>query len=186
MEESKEQKIGMLLDYARECYKKGYKPTKRGIRKKFHLEIYNYFKNIADYQEKAGIPVSLKNYPKEKVRIILINYVKQETKRNHFPLFKEMERKFKIHFTTYFKNLKELYKHSGIEYSLAEKSMKEKILAPHTYSIDTIDNQKELIVKFIQNKVVGGIYPSVGYIQKRLNLSFYNLYGDIFEAYKFQ
>ncbi|MFH0875670.1 MAG: restriction endonuclease [archaeon] len=181
---SKDEKIRMLLEYARECYKKGHKPSKGEIRRKFNLEIYNYFKNIADYHEKAGIKLSLRNYPKEKAKEVIISCLQDKAKEEIYPNRKEIEKTLNIHFSTYFKNLKELYDSAKIDYYLAQREIKTKVSAPHTHSYDTLNNQKNFIRKFIQENVSKGIYPSVQHIQKELNLSFYNLYNDIFEAYE--
>ena len=181
---SREEKIKMLLSYAKECYDQGYNPTKRGIRKKFHLEIYNYFRNIVDYHEKAGIPVSLRNHPREKAKEAIINYLKSKVRVGVYPNRKETEKALKIHFSSYFENLKELYDSAEIDYSLVEKAIKNRIIFAHTYSKDFLSKQKKIIRNFIRENVRRGIYPSVPYIQKRLNLSFYNLYNNILDVYK--
>lgn len=181
---SRKNKIKMLLEYAKTSDKNGYKPTKRGIRKEFHLEIYNYFKNITDYYEKAGIEIPLRHHKKENVRALLTEYIKEKAKINHYPGSKELEGKFKISFRTYFKDIREVYNRAAVDYSLAKTSIKNRILASHTYSEDVLGKQKESIKKFIQESVAKGIYPSVNYIQNKLSLSFYNLYDDILQAYK--
>ncbi len=181
---SREEKIKMLLDYARECHKNGYKPTKRGIRKNFHVEIYNYFKNIADYHRKAGITVSLRNYPKEEARRLIIEFLKNKAKDGIYLNRKEIEQALKIHLAAYFKNLKDIYENANVDYSLVLRQITKKILSSHTYSKEEIDRQKQLIRNFIKTSVAKSFYPSVQHIQKNLNLSFYNLYNDIFEAYK--
>ncbi len=177
---SKEEKIAILLDYARNCYENGFKPTKRSVRKKFHLEIYNYFKNIRDYHEKARITVDFRFFKKNRARFMIIERVRKEVKAGHFPEFREIEKKFRIKFKTYFSNLEELYECANIDYSLAQK---ERNLS-RFYSKKIIAKQKDLIKKFIQKNVANGIYPSVHFIQKNLKLSFYNLYDDIFQAYE--
>ena len=101
---SREEKIKMLLDYARECYKNGHKPSKKEIRKKFHVEIYNYFKNTPDYHRKAGIEISLRNYPKEEAKQIITKFVCNKAKDGVYPNRKEIEKELKIHFSAYVKN----------------------------------------------------------------------------------
>lgn len=181
---SREEKIRTLLDYARECYKNGYKPTKRGIRKRFHVEIYNYFKNIADYHQKAGISISLRNYPKEKAKKLIINFLHNKAKENYFPMRTEIEKELRIHLSSYFKDLQELYNNASVDYTFVENVIKQKILSVNTHPPTELKEQKELIKKFIKNNVANGFYPGVKQIQKSLNLAFYNLYNNIFEAYK--
>jgi hypothetical protein len=182
--QDKNKKVQMLLDYAKECYKQGHKPTKKEIRLKFHLEIYNYFKNIGDYHKKAGIAISLRNYPKDKAKELIINYLKEKAVQGVYPTRKEIEKELKIHFSSYFKDLKELYDLAEIKYELIQNRIKEKTVMPHTYNKETLQKQRESIESFIKEKVKEGIYPSVNYLQKKLNLAFYNLYNNIFEAYK--
>ncbi len=170
----------MLLDHARDYYKKGHKPTKRSIRRKFHLEIYNYFKDIGDYYNKAGIGTSMRYYPKNKARAIIINYIKKEAKLNRFPKHIEIEKKFKTHLRHYFRNINELYKHAYIDFSLVQKARK----LERMHSLAVLNKQKMRIKELIRNSVKEGAYPSITFIQKKLNLSFYNLYKDIYEAYK--
>ena len=181
---SREEKIKVLLDYAKECYKNGHKPSKKEIRRKFHVEIYNYFKNTPDYHRKAGIEVSLRNYPKEEAKKLIIDFIKNKAKDRVYPNRTEIESALKIHVTTYFKDLKELYGCANIDYSLVQKEIRRKILSAHTNSKVEIEKQRELIKNFIAKNVIKGFYPSIHHIQRNLNLSFYNLYDDIFEAYK--
>lgn len=180
---SKEKKTKMLLDYAKECYKEGHKPTKKEIRREFHLEIYNYFEDIADYHRKAGIPVSIRNYPKIKARNLIIEYLKSSAKEKKYPNCKEIEKAMGINFSTYFNNLKDLYDTANVLFSLVEKEIKYKILNSHTHDEETLKQQKKLVQDLIKQKVENGFYPGVSYIQKHLFLSFYNLYDNILEAY---
>ena len=162
----------------------GHKPSKKEIRRKFHVEIYNYFKNTPDYHRKAGIEVSLRNYPKEEAKKLIIDFIKNKAKDRVYPNRTEIESTLKIHITTYFKDLKELYECANIDYSLVQKEIQHKIISAHTNSKAEIEKQMELIKNFITKNVIKGFYPSVHHIQRNLNLSFYNLYDDIFEAYK--
>ncbi|MBI2657290.1 restriction endonuclease [Candidatus Woesearchaeota archaeon] len=180
----REEKINVLLDYAKECYKNGHKPSKKEIRRKFHVEIYNYFDNTPDYHRKAGIEVSLRNYPKEEAKKMIIDFVQNKAKENHFPMRKEIEKELGIHLASYFINLKELYYNSGVDYTLVDNVKKRKILEANTHKPMELGEQKESIEKFIRDGFTSGFYPGVRQIQKSLNLAFYNLYDDIFEAYK--
>ncbi len=181
---SHQEKVELLLRYAKECYKSGHKPSKKEIRKKFHMEIYNYFKNTRDYHRKAYIDVSLRNYRKDHARRILINYVKGKAKNNYFPIRDELERKFKIHFSTYFENLRDLYICANIPYSLAQQAIRRKCLGAHQHSKEKLNQQKTFIWDFIRENTAKCVYPGVTFIQKQLNLSFYNLYNNIYEAYR--
>jgi len=145
----REEKIKMLLDYAKDCYKEGHKPTKKEIRRKFHLEIYNYFKNIADYHKKADINLSLRNYKKNQARQYILNYVITQVARGNYPNRKELEFNLKIHVSTYFKNLKEIYNSIGIDYRLVEDK-NEKIIANARLGAYTLEQGKELISNYIK------------------------------------
>ncbi len=177
---AKKDKISTLLAYARDCYKKGHKPTKRSVRKRFHVEIYNYFKNIGEYHRKAGFEVAVRFLPKETARSMIADYIKKEVRANRYPEFREIERKFKIKFVTYFDTIEQLYKCANIDFSLVKKARE----LSRFSSKEVIAGQKDAIKDFIRKNVAKGIYPSVPFIQKTLNLSFYNLYYDIFQAYK--
>ncbi|MEK6946982.1 MAG: hypothetical protein AABX32_05245 [Nanoarchaeota archaeon] len=181
---SREEKINMLLDYARECYKTGHKPSKKEIRRKFHVEIYNYFDNTPDYHQKADIPVSLRNYPKEEAKKLIINFIQNRAKENYFPMRTEIEKELGIHLSSYFKNLEGLYNNTSVDYAFVENAINKKILSVNTHSPTQLKGQKGLITKFIKHNVKKGYYPGVRQIQKSLNLAFYNLYDNIFEAYK--
>lgn len=181
---SREEKIKLLLDYARECYKNGHKPSKKEIRRKFHVEIYNYFDNTPDYHRKAGIEISLRNYPKEEAKKLIIDFVQNYSKLRFYPNRKQVEGELKISLKGYFNDLKDLYCRAGVDYLLVQNEIKNKILLSHTHSKSKIELQRKQIKDFIKANVANGFYPSVHHIQKNLNLSFYNLYNNIFEAYK--
>jgi hypothetical protein len=177
---SREKKINMLLEYAKECYEKGLKPTKKTIRKKFHLEVYNYFKNIADYHQKAGIPIAIRHYPRDEARAIIGEYVSGKSGKNKYPGFREIEKTFRIKFFTYFKSIDELYELSDVDISQVKKARN----LSRFYSGEVINQQKDTIKELIRLTVKNGFYPGIVYIQKKLKLSFYNLYNNIYEAYR--
>ena len=55
---SRDKKRKMILSYARNIYAKENRfISKREIRNKFHLEVYNYFENIFDLYQHIGIDV---------------------------------------------------------------------------------------------------------------------------------
>ncbi len=183
MNTTKNEKTQMLIEYAKECYQRGHKPTKKEIRTKFHLEIYNYFKSIVDYREKAGIPRSVRNYPKEEAKEIIKTFLQKNAEKGHYPMRKEIDKELRIHVSTYFNNLREVYKTADIPYELVEENIQNNILAAHTHTPVTLNEQRKCIQTLIKQKVKEGYYPSVKYLQQNLSLSFYNLYEDIFEAY---
>ncbi len=184
MNTNKNEKIQMLIDYAKECCKNGHKPTKKEIRRKFHLEIYNYFESIPDYHKKAGIILSVRSYSKEEAKKIIVEFLHKNAKNEYYPTRKEIEKELNIKFSTYFKDLKDLYNNADIDYDLVKQNIRNKILTPNTYNPSTLSEQKKSVQELIQQKVKDGYYPSVHYLQHELSLSFYNLYDDIFGAYK--
>lgn len=62
----------------------------------------------------------------------LINYIKNEIKKKHFPSRREMEKKFRLRLDSYFKNIDYLYKEAGTKYKLHAnqnlKAIKAKLL----------------------------------------------------------
>ncbi len=115
--------------------------------------------------------------------MLIIDFVKNKANDGIYFGRRELENKLKISIRTYFKDLKELYEKADIDFSLVKKDIENKMLLPHTYKIDELEKQRNLIKEFIQENVSRSVYPSVIYIQKSLNLAFYNLYNNIFEAY---
>ena len=54
----------------------------------------------------------------KKVREELIQYIKEETKKKHFPSRREIESKFKIKLDSYFKGINQLYEKAETKYKL--------------------------------------------------------------------
>jgi len=180
----KDEKTKALLDYAKECYNSEHKPTKREIREKFHLEIYNYFKNIADYHQKAGLEPSLRNYPRENAKKRIIEYLQNKAMCGIYLNRREIEKLLNIHLSTYFKNLKELYYCAGVDYDLVEKK-NNALIAKARLGEYGIEEGKRIVASHIEEEVKNGWYPVVRDIQKQLGLAFYHYFTSIFEAYSF-
>lgn len=174
----------LLISYAKDCFLKGIKPTKRCIRQKFHIEIYNYFKNIKELYEQTGIDIPLRFYSKKEARSILADYISREAKNEYYPNRLETEKKFQINLKTYFNDLRDLYNFSEINYLHVEEANLNRMNEARFHSPEFIASQKELIKEFIIQHVKRGVYPSVPFIQQKLNLAFYNLYDDIYTAYR--
>jgi hypothetical protein len=179
----RDEKKELLLQYAKESYKTGHKLTKKEIRKKFHLEVYNYFKDISDYHTKAGIPASMRNYKKEEAKKLIVGYLHKKALNGIYPTRKELEKEFNIHLSTYFRSLKATYDTASINYALVEQNIRNKTVLSHTHDLKTLDEQRKSIKELIKQSVKEGFYPSVHYLQSTLSLSFYNLYDNILEAY---
>ncbi len=182
---SREEKIKALLNYAKEVYiKENRFVSKREIRKVFHVELYNYFKNIFDMYQNLNLDVPLAHCPREYAINKIIEFVKNKAKEGSYLSKSDIETELNIHIDTYFKDLNDLYTIAGIDYNIVKNSIMKKIILAHTYTSEEIEKQKQSIRDFIQLNVSNGFYPSTQYIQKSLNLSFYNLYDDIYQAYR--
>src|SRR3989338_355813 len=150
---SKDEKIKILLDYAKEAYSRNHKPTKKEIRRRFHLELYNYFKNMADYHQQAGITISLRNYPKAKAQEFIINFIKNKAQNGSYPNRKEIEKALKIHFSTYFKNLNDLYTSAKMDYSLVQNRNKQ-LIANARLGKYTLEEGRYIISEHIKKEVI--------------------------------
>jgi len=114
---SREEKIRLLLEYGKWCNSRNHVPLKKEIENKFHIGLYNYFENTADYYKKAQIPIPLKYHTKAKIRSFLINFAKQQVKIHRFPSRNAIQKKFNINLLAHFKNTKELYDCANISYN---------------------------------------------------------------------
>jgi len=180
---SKEEKKKILLNYLQKVYKNEKRlVSKREIRKVFHVELYNYFDNLFSMYQELGIEVPLCFCPKEYAIKKIIEFVKERSKEGAYPTYKEIEVNLGISIRSYFKNIREIYKKSNVNFRL----YKERIYYLG-YQLNSDEHNRDNIVKiinFIRDKTKKGFYPGVPQIQKELELAFYKYFNSIQEAYE--
>ncbi len=124
------------------------------------LTRYKLKKELNDLHWIRNSHVSIdKNKTVEKIRKIVLNYVKNEMKKGKYVTKREILRKFKIKHDTYFSSMKEIYEEIGIDpYYL-----------PNARMGGRIDKEilKKMILKFVQKQAENGHYPRYKEIQKR-------------------
>ncbi|MBW2975667.1 restriction endonuclease [Candidatus Woesearchaeota archaeon] len=180
---SKEEKRKLILDYIRSVYQKEKRlVSKREIREVFHVELYNYFRNLFDMYQKINVEVPLCFCPKEYAVRRIIDFVREKSLKGLYPTIKEIEKELKIHIRSYFKGLKWIYKKADIDYSLY---LKRRYTLEHACYSDKLNlEKKNQIIKYVQEKQKNGIYPSRIEIQLELKLKFDNYFPNVKEAYK--
>ncbi len=131
-EEKKENKR-LILNYVRTSINKGHYPNYTQIQKDLHLDIRLYFKGMKDIYNNLGMSYvkisKLKSihksklirdkklrFPVEKGRKKIIDYIKEESAKGHFPGLDEINEHFGIWIGTYFKNIRDAYKRAKINF----------------------------------------------------------------------
>lgn len=178
----KKQKRNRILDYVKKIYQNENRiVSKREIRKVFHLELYNYFQSIFDMYQRINVKVPLCFCPKDYAKKKIIEFIKERSSNKLYPTKNEIEKELNIHILTYFRNLRELYKKSNVEFRLYEKR---KYDIGHTlYSEEEINKIRNKIYAYIKKNTKKGNYPSVHDVQRDLKIAFYKYFLNIKTAY---
>ena len=179
----KEEVHKKILAYISDVYRQEKRfVSKREIRKKFKVGLYNYFKNVFDMYQQVDIEVPLEYGPREYARKKIMGYVQEEYGKGRFVGRLELDLHFNIHVYSYFKSMEDVIYCAGISKEEYNQSLRARS-NPH-HSEDKNKSNKEKIKEFIKENVSKGYYPSTIHIQKMLKLSFYRYYKDIYEAYR--
>lgn len=134
--EKREDKLKQVLTYVKDEIKKGNYPSYRELNQKFNVHRYKI--TLIDIYTKQGmnilkIPIHKSGNCKKILQKELINYIKKETDKGHFPTRRYIESKFKVRIApNLFESIKDLYNQAGIKYkqenSQELKNEKAKIL----------------------------------------------------------
>jgi len=96
-----------ILEYVRKKIKQGKYVSSDEIMDKFKINVGTYFLGgIREIYKRLNIDVELipnyrmsRNFDKEKFKQRIINFMKEENKKGHFPTYKEIQKKFLPMFT---------------------------------------------------------------------------------------
>ncbi len=122
----KENKRKMIIQYAKDRIKKGKDINHRLISKDLHIGLRTYFKSINEIYDKLGIlpPISImgegrrsskKYHYREKVINKMLDYIKQEVLKGHYPNGFDIGKEFGIKHIWDFVTMTELYERLGLE-----------------------------------------------------------------------
>jgi hypothetical protein len=112
-----------IVRYVRRKAREGNHPTYKEIQRKFQCLPKRFFPGgIREIYELAGIFYIRKfatKTPKEKkeMRQKVVNYIKAEAKKGHFPTWRDIQNKFRINILHYFRGIREIYATSGVKLS---------------------------------------------------------------------
>ena len=170
---SKSKKREILLEYVKNVYltEKRF-VSKREIRKKFHVELYNYFKNIFDMYQQVDIDVPLCFCPNEYAKRKIVEYVQKRVKEGIYPGRIKLDNKLGIHVYSYFKSIEHLYEEARVDYNLHIKKVKQ----DRFHSNEKVKEQRQKIVNYIKKRNSEGYFVGVHEIQNKLSLSFYKYF----------
>lgn len=172
-----------ILKYIEEIYlKEDRLVSKREIRKVFHVELYNYFKNLFDMYQKIGVDVPLCFCPREYAIEKIVEFVRKRSDEGLYPMSRELENELGINISTYFKDIGEIYDKAGIDFRFYVQRRSQ--IESREHSDEELSIRKNKIIRFIKEKTRKGYYPSVPLIQKELNLSFYKYFKNVEDAYE--
>jgi len=112
-----------IISYVRRKARKGNYPTYKEVQRRFQCLPKGFFPaGIREIYELAGISYIRKfatKTPKEKkeMRQKVVNYIKTEAKKGHFPTWRDIQNKFRINISNYFREIREIYATSGVKLS---------------------------------------------------------------------
>ncbi|MFH0874432.1 MAG: hypothetical protein V1859_00715 [archaeon] len=162
---SKEEKRKILLEYVKKIYEteKRY-VSKREIRIIFHVELYNYFKDVFEMHALLGIEVPLEYMPRDYAINKILGYVKMQAEKGIYPSKNDIEKKFNVHIYTYFSGIEDVYEKSGVDYS----KFKEVVHEASLNSEEKNESIKQKIIEYLKQCTSQGYYPSSNKIQKKI------------------
>jgi hypothetical protein len=178
---SKDEKRKTILDYAKNIYNNENRfVSKREIRKAFHVELYNYFKNVFEMYQNLEIDVPLCFCPRDYAKKKIIEYVRDKAKNGVYLGGRELENNLGISMRSYFGKAENLYCLAKVDYNLHIQQVKQS----RFHSIDKIKEQRERIIYYIKKRNRLGYFAGVCEIQHNLKLNFYKYFLSPEEAYK--
>ena len=172
-----------ILKYTAEKWKRGKYVSRQEISKKFRVNPDSYFSGgTTGIYKKLNINPELisnyrmsRNFDKEKFKRRIITFVKEENKKGHFPIYKEIQRKFRCLPKLFFSGgIREIAKLAGIKYyrKFASKTLGEKELI------------RQKIIDYTKKKVRKGYHPGYRDFRKDLLVGPLNYFRCIKEIYQ--
>ncbi|MCD6476884.1 MAG: hypothetical protein J7K26_01805 [Candidatus Aenigmarchaeota archaeon] len=187
---SREEGKKIISNFITKKYKEGSFVTLRDIQNYFHISIRTYFKNISEAYRFSGLIYPrqiIQSGPKKieeklKLKEKILNFIKNEIRKDKYPTMKQIQAKFHIELKTYFPNgIREVYNSIGKEYSNIRKI--------HGIRNNTqFKNKREgmdKIANFIRMNIKKGIYLGYNEICSKLNLNLKTYFSGIREAYEY-
>jgi hypothetical protein len=119
---NKYQKIENILKYVKASIRKGNYPRGNDIHKKFGI----YYLGLTMKDIYKILNVDLLQIPKKpsgtkhEIKKLLIKYIRDETKKKHYPSRREIENQFKLNIDTMFVGIEDLYNAAGVVYRRVE------------------------------------------------------------------
>jgi len=172
-----------ILKYTAEKLRKGKYVSRREIFKKFKVNPDSYFsRGTTGMYKQLNIDPELisnyrmsRNFDKEKFKKRIIDFVKEEIKKGHFPTYKEIQRKFSCLPKLFFPGgIREIAKLSGINYNrkFATKTPEEKELI------------RQKIIKYAIKKLRKGFYPGYRDVEPKFHINFQYYFKNPKELYQ--
>ena len=119
---NKEERFREVLAYVKNCLEKGHYPSGKELHKKF--QIYTIGVTLKDIYSHLGVNFLLlprkPSNSKEEIKKQLINYLKEEVSKNHYPSRIEIEQKFHLRLSEFFNGIEDFYKSAGLQYKQVE------------------------------------------------------------------
>lgn len=157
-----------VAKYIRNNVMKGHYPGFLEIKKRFKISLHSYFKNIAQAYKSAGLVYRRNNFWRERrtrkeeaVRKVIIDLIQSEDKKRKQPTKREIESRFEICLSHYFKNLREAYKCAGVKFEphFGPRIKKEK------------ERIKKAILSYIRKKVKSEKYlPDIHELRRKFRI----------------
>ena len=172
-----------ILKYVKNKLEKGKYVSRREIFKKFKVNPDSYFPGGAkEIYKKLGLDPELipnyrmsRNFNKERFKKRIINHVKEENKKGHFPTYKEIQRKFRCLPKPCFPaGIREIAKLAGIKYyrKFATKTPEER------------EPIRQKIIKYAIQRLKRGFYPGYRDIESNFHINFQYYFKNPEELYQ--
>jgi len=154
-----------IKDYVKRQVNNKHYPTMREIQERFGINIGTYFSGgMKELYKMSAIKLPPRYLSKKEVRRQIVDYIIKNKENGIYTSIEKIERKFKIHLKSYFKNLKEAYKYANI-----------KIPPRH----ESKDNVRNSIIYYIKKQMQKGEGPKVHEINKEFNINFYTYFSSM-------
>ncbi len=160
-----------IINYIKSKTSSGHYPSMREIQNKFGINVKTYFPgNMLEAYKSADIDLPCRYLSEKDVRDKIADFIKKKLNAGRYPSLEEIEKKFKIHIRTYFKNAKEMYEYANVPVPCKHMSREE---------------AKKLILSHIKREISKGKSPTVHEINKKFHICLYTYFPKGLANFKY-
>jgi hypothetical protein len=103
-----------IINYFKEQFKKGIRPSRLSLEKRFSISLKTYFpKGMKEVYQAANVPLTGRLRDRTELKERILNYIRAKVKEGFYPTREEINKKFHTNIDG---SIRELYELAGLEY----------------------------------------------------------------------